>query len=116
MHARLHAATLLTLVMGSACLALAGCASASVGTATIEIRQLPDDIAGEELEVQVRVGEGNSFKSLHMSTGMTIALDSVPFGNVEIEAVGVCAVASPIDELNPTTRLIVDGTHCTLAD
>lgn len=115
MHGRLRTCTALALVTAAASLALAGCAPAQTGTATIELRQLPEDLAGEQLQVQVRV-DGETFQSTELSEGTTLAFNDVPFGEVEIEAGELCSVAGPIDEPNPTIRLIVEGTHCTLTD
>ena len=115
MHGRLLTTAALALATAAASFTLAGCAFAQTGTATIELRQLPDDLAGEQLQVQVSV-DGEVFETLQLSGGTTVALEDVPFGEVEIEAAEVCSVAGPIGEPNPTIRLIVEGAHCTLAD
>ncbi|GAA2831558.1 hypothetical protein FB468_0822 [Leucobacter komagatae] len=115
MHGRLLTTAALALATAAASLTLAGCASAQTGTATIELRQLPEDLAGEQVQVRVSV-DGEAFEALELGEGTTMAFEGVPFGEVEIEAGKVCSVAGSIDEPNPTIRLIVEGANCTLAD
>lgn len=109
MHRKLIAAALAAVPA----LALVGCSTVTTGTVTVEVRSLPEDIAGKPIDITVRAN-GEIYETLTLDSGTTIALEAVPLGHTEIEATDFCSVASQMDELNPTMRLVLEDSGCTL--
>ncbi|MBP6684533.1 MAG: hypothetical protein KA158_03835 [Leucobacter sp.] len=109
MHRKFIAAACVAL----AALAITGCSSTPTGTVTVEVRSLDEAMDEKPLAITVIVG-GEVYDSLTLDSGTTIVLEDVPLGHTEINASGYCSVAGATDELNPTMRLIVEDSGCTL--
>ncbi|WP_262103453.1 hypothetical protein [Arthrobacter sp. Marseille-P9274] len=68
------------------------------------------------LEIRVTGPADELLLSEEMSAGMSLVSEDIPLGRVSISAVQLCTVETELTSKDRTMRLIVDASHCTLAD
>ncbi|AMB58656.1 hypothetical protein [Microterricola viridarii] len=104
-------ATLSIAVLG---LGLTGCSGApETGTVTVEVRADSATGAAQTLDVEVRDAHGTVLVQETLSSGTTRAFDGIPFGEITIDAAGLCELGTTLSSTGATA--IFEPKHCTIA-
>ncbi|SDS86491.1 hypothetical protein [Microterricola viridarii] len=94
-------------------LGLAGCSSApETASVSVEVRADATTGAPQTLDVEVRDARGTVLVAETMSSGTTLQFDGIPFGEVSIEAIGLCELGTTLDAAGATA--IFEPKHCTI--
>ncbi|PPL18661.1 hypothetical protein [Microterricola pindariensis] len=94
-------------------LAVTGCARGpETGAVTVEVRADATTGAPQTLDVEVRDARGTVLAAETMSSGTTLQFDGIPFGEVSIEAIGLCELGTTLDAAGATA--IFEPKHCTI--
>ena len=92
-------------------LALAGCSTTpQTGSVSVEVRAHPETGAAQTLDIEIRDANNTVLVSETLQSGQSRQFDSIPLGDISIEALGLCEVGTTLSLSGATA--IFEPEHC----